>query len=67
MSSEKVKRCSVCRKEIVAVLSDVGPANDYLCLECSGATLEDFMEEGMAEEDEIDNHVHMMRLFHGKD
>lgn len=35
-------RCSVCGAVIVEVLSNVGPANDYLCLECSGATLEDF-------------------------
>jgi hypothetical protein len=67
MSEQRKPRCSACRKVIEVVLSDVGAANDYLCLECSGATLEDFMEEGMTEEDEIENRVHAMRTFHGED
>lgn len=55
-------RCKVCKAVIVEVLSDTGPANDFLCLGCSGATLEDFMDEGEYSENRIDE----MRTFHGK-
>lgn len=60
-------RCRVCGVEIVFELSEVSPAADWICLECSGATLADFMEEGMTEEDYSDNQIETMRTFHGKD
>jgi tRNA(Ile2) C34 agmatinyltransferase TiaS len=37
-------KCESCGAAIVAVLSDAGSANGFLCLDCSGATLEDFNE-----------------------
>jgi len=52
-----IPKCSVCGAEIVEPLSEVSGATDWVCLECSGATIEDF--------DESDR-VHEMRTFHGK-
>lgn len=53
----KEPKCEVCGAVIIAVLSDVGSANGYLCLDCSGTTLEDFDEFERVDE---------MRTFHGK-
>ena len=42
----KQPRCSECKAEISIPLTDVIPGADWLCLECSGASLSDFdMEE----------------------
>lgn len=60
------RKCSECGVEIVALLSDVGSTND-ICLKCSGATLEDFLDDDMTEEDYSDNQIEVMRSFHGKD
>jgi hypothetical protein len=38
-------RCENCGAVIVAVLSDVGDTNGFLCLRCSGATLADFDDD----------------------
>lgn len=60
------RKCSECGAVIIAALSDVGSAND-ICLECSGATLADFLDDDMTEEDYRDNQVELLRTFHGKD
>jgi len=44
-------KCSECGSEIIAALGFVIPGASWLCLDCSGATLEDFD----IEEDEIDD------------
>jgi len=58
-------KCEGCGKRIIAPLSEVSNANGWLCLECSGAVLDDFLEEGVTEEDYGADHVHLMRTFHG--
>lgn len=68
-ATEKLRRDveKVCRSEIVEPLVETSPANDWLCLECSGVTLADLMEEGMTEDDYAQNETEMRRLFHGGD
>jgi len=56
----------MCGKEITALLSQVAGASGTLCLECSGATIEDFMEEGIGEDDYLENEIETRRTFHGK-
>jgi len=58
-------RCEGCGAVIIDALTDAPGAVGYLCLECSGAVLEDFLEEGMTEEDYAEDRVHHLRTFHG--
>lgn len=44
MSREENPECNECGAEIVAALSVVGGFAPWLCLECSGATLADFVD-----------------------
>lgn len=55
-------RCKICRAEIVEPLVEVSPASDWLCLECSGVTLGDLVDE----DEYAENEIEMRRLFHGK-
>lgn len=66
MSARQVT-CKMCGVIIIVLLTDMGNANDCLCLECSGATLEDFLEDGISKDDHIQDRVETMRTFHGKD
>ncbi len=65
--SKRRPRCKVCRAEILEPLIETSPANGWLCLECSGVTLADLMEEDMTEDDYAQNELEMRRLFHGGD
>lgn len=60
-------KCKMCGAEIIETLVEASPANDWLCLQCSGATIEDFMEDGMTEEDYAEERAHILHQFHGKD
>lgn len=60
-------KCKMCGTVIVEMLVEVSPAADTVCLECSGATIEDFMEAGLTDEDHLENEVEALRIFHGKD
>lgn len=42
MTNDDLPECSGCGEEIVAPLGEVIPGANWICLECSGATLEDF-------------------------
>lgn len=41
----RTPKCKVCGAEIISPLSEVMAGADWLCLECSGATLSDFFDE----------------------
>jgi hypothetical protein len=41
----RAPKCKVCGAEILEALTEVSGAVEWLCLECSGATLADFMDE----------------------
>lgn len=45
----KTPKCSECGVEIVAPLSEIIPGADWICLECSGASLSDFLDEEVAD------------------
>lgn len=60
-------KCDNCGVVITLLLSTTGNANGYLCLDCSGATLDDFLEEGVSDEDRMADRVEQMRAFHGRD
>lgn len=64
MSTRQIK-CEMCGAAIAALLTDMGNANGSLCLECSGATLEDFLEDGISEDEHVQDRVEAMRIFHG--
>lgn len=55
-------KCKMCGAEIVEPLSEAQGATDWLCLECSGATLADFVDE----DDYVEERVEMQRALHGK-
>lgn len=65
MNARQLK-CKMCGATIAVLLADMGNANNSLCLECSGATLEDFLEDGISDDDHIQDRVEAMRTFHGK-
>lgn len=62
-SVRKQPRCSMCGALITESLIVVSPANDWLCLDCSGATIGDLVDEDEYAEDRVET----LRAFHGID
>jgi len=58
-------RCEGCGAEIIDALTDAPGAVGYLCLECSGAVLDDFLEDDRTEEDYVADRIQDLRTFHG--
>lgn len=44
---KRIHKCTECGAEIIAILPTLAPASaDVICLECSGASIDDFFDDG---------------------